>query len=293
MGTIIKSDFKAREKKKGNFKLMKIAVLSINIGNYICYWKEFYETAKLNFLPMHDRDFYVFTEHSDIDYCLNDDVHIVYQENLGWPGNTLKRFHMFIGQKEKLQEYDYIFFINANCVFLRRVGDEILPNATEKLVFVKRQPPYLNLVKEKNQPFELNQSSTAFVKDTNMDYVRGGLNGGIAKDYLAMCDVLKNNIDIDEANGIVAIWHDESHINKYYQDHPETKILGPEYLYPEGVVMPYPKIIMYKKKNNDAMRGRKRNMISELKEQTVLSIRNIVYWCLIKIGYIKYEGNTK
>lgn len=272
---------------------MKIAILSINIGNYICYWKEFYETARLNFLPMHDRDFYVFTEHNDIDYGMNDDVHVVYQENLGWPGNTLKRFHMFIGQNDKLKKYDYIFFINANCVFLQRIGEEILPNEEEKLVFVKRQPPYLNLVKENHQPFELNPLSTACVKDTNMPYVRGGLNGGIARYYLEMCDDLKTSIDIDEANGIVAVWHDESHINRYYQDHPEIKLLGPEYLYPEGMIMPYPKVIMNKKKNNNMMRGRKRNLINDFKQDIILSIRNIVYWCLIKIGYIKYEENSK
>lgn len=266
---------------------MNIAVLSINIGKYICYWKEFYETAKQNFLPMHNREFYVFTDHCEIDYGLNEDVHIIFQKNLGWPGNTLKRFHMFSGQKQELQRFDYIFFINANCVFVEKIGDEILPSEEEKFVFVKRQPSYLN--KKDYPPFEQNPLSTAYVEDRDITYIQGGMNGGIAKCYLEMCDILKTNIDIDESKGITALWHDESHINRYHQNFPKAKILGPEYQYPEEMLMPYPKIIVNKKKNNALIRSGRRNFFYEFKKEISLVIRNIIYWFLIKLKFLKYE----
>ena len=36
---------------------------------------------------------------------------------------------------------------------------------------------------------------------------------------------------VDRAHGIEAVWHDESHLNRYLLDHKPTKVLSPEYLW--------------------------------------------------------------
>ncbi|CAK7304450.1 Histo-blood group ABO system transferase [Vulpes lagopus] len=36
---------------------------------------------------------------------------------------------------------------------------------------------------------------------------------------------------VDQANGLKAVWHDESHLNRYLLDHKPTKVLSPEYLW--------------------------------------------------------------
>jgi hypothetical protein len=46
---------------------------------------------------------------------------------------------------------------------------------------------------------------------------------------------LKNNVDIDSENNIVALWHDESHLNKYILDRNDLTILSPAYCYPENI----------------------------------------------------------
>lgn len=46
-------------------------------------------------------------------------------------------------------------------------------------------------------------------------YYCGGFNGGIAQEFIKMCEVLDCAIDKDLENGIVARWYDETHLNKY------------------------------------------------------------------------------
>jgi histo-blood group ABO system transferase len=41
-------------------------------------------------------------------------------------------------------------------------------------------------------------------------------------------------IDEDLEKGIIAVWHDESHWNRYCIDNTPTTILSPSYCYPEG-----------------------------------------------------------
>ena len=60
---------------------------------------------------------------------------------------------------------------------------------------------------------------------------------------------MNNNIKIDDGNNLVAIWHDESHWNKFLLNkNDQIKILTPSYMYPEGFVLDFvPKIVLRKK----------------------------------------------
>jgi hypothetical protein len=42
---------------------------------------------------------------------------------------------------------------------------------------------------------------------------------------LSLAKVISRNIDFDNANGFIATWHDESHLNRYLYDHPPAKEL--------------------------------------------------------------------
>jgi len=162
------------------------------------------------------KDYYVFTDSKNIYAKEKDNVHVIEQKDLGWPGNTLYRFHMFLSQKEELQKYKYIFFMNANALCKLEIGKEFLPEE-EGLLFVQH-PDFYNK-SNKEFTYERNVNSTAYIPiGKGIHYVQGSVNGGKANDFLQMCEVLKNKIDEDDKNGIVAIWHDESHLNRYFLD---------------------------------------------------------------------------
>ena len=48
-----------------------------------------------------------------------------------------------------------------------------------------------------------------------------------------MCKEIENSIRKDFQNGIIAIWHDESHLNKYMLD-KNPLIIPPQYAIPEN-----------------------------------------------------------
>jgi len=103
----------------------------------------------------------------------------------------------------------------------------------ENLLFVKHSFFYNK--SNKRFPYERNMNSTAGIPiGHGKYYVCGGINGGKAKDYLQMCEELKYRIDLDDKKGIIARWHDESHINRYlYEEQNTYKMLNSSYCFPE------------------------------------------------------------
>ena len=209
-----------------------VAILYIALGSYICFWKEFYDSFECRFLPEVKKDYYVFTDNSEyFDGCL-ENVHVIEWENLGWPGNTLYRFDMFLSIRELCSKMEYIFFFNSNYICNKNVDLENFAGLNAELMCVAHPGFY----GQSNYYFtyDRNKESLAYVPYGEGEcYVQGCFLGGRPKPFFEMCEKLSNNIHIDEKQGVMAEWHDESHVNKYIIGRDDVMILGPEYAYPE------------------------------------------------------------
>lgn len=226
---------------------MKIAILYICTGNYHIFWQKFYNSAKNNLFPKSSKHFFVF---SDADPSLFDapDVTFTHQEKLGWPYDTLKRFHIFLRVEKQLRDFDYVFFFNANIVFHSEVSEKILPSKEEKLLVVQH-PGYFDC-KPYEFPYDKNPLSLACMpKGQGTIYVMGAANGGICHEYLDLVKDLAWAVDKDLERNVIALWHDESHLNKYIL-HRNYKLLSPSYCFPENSSIPYDNIITIVDKNN-------------------------------------------
>lgn len=227
----------------------KVAILYICTGEYVFFWKKFYQSMKKHFLHDAETHYYVFTDAEHIYDEESPYVHKVYQKQLGWLYDTLRRFDMFLSVEKELEKYDYLFFFNSNLIIKRTVrSTEFLPTPREKLVFTIHPGQYAAEVKD--YTYERNPESTAYIPEgEGKVYVAGGLNGGETKAYLDMVRELQRRIDKDEKKGIIAIYHDESQINRYVYELTDYKLLHPGYLYPEDWKVPYPKICFLLAKN--------------------------------------------
>jgi hypothetical protein len=223
-----------------------IGILYVCTGKYHVFWEDFFKSSEAFFLPGTRKTYYVLTDAAQIYADDQENVRRVFHDNLGWPGNTLMRFAMFRNLEGSLLECDYIFFFNANMLFLQPVGEEILP-AGEGLLAVKH-PGYFNVLPD-SYSYDRNPASLAYIPlGSGVHYFMGGLTGGRTIDYLNMVRVLDERIKSDIGRGVIAVWHDESHLNQYLLD-KSVKVLEPSYGYPEGVEIPFHPIILIRDKN--------------------------------------------
>jgi histo-blood group ABO system transferase len=131
--------------------------------------------------------------------------------------------------------------------FVNHVGQEIL---SERVV--SQHPGFLG---GRGTP-ETNPISTACIyPHEKLQYFAGGFNGGDKSEYLKMSKTISQNIDKDLEKNFIAIWHDESHINRYMIDNPPTKILDPSYCYPESWNLPFDKKLLALDKNHKEIRN--------------------------------------
>lgn len=212
---------------------LKIAILYICTGNYVDFFENFLNSMKSHLFPEAHIEYFIFTD--SVLIAETERVHIIYQKQIGWPFDTLLRFQMFYDIKDSLQHFDYILFMNANLLANKTISTDILDFDKDYLAVV--HPLYHNIPKEK-MTYERKQESTAFM-DPNWGqyYFMGGLNGGKAKPFLAMCETLASNIEDDLENKIVAIWHDESHINHFFWKNKENLTILDNYpvLYEQSI----------------------------------------------------------
>lgn len=83
----------------------------------------------------------------------------------------------------------------------------------------------------------------------SLHYFCGGLNGGGCNSYLKLINDIDKKVEIDDSNGVIALWHDESHLNKYMLKQKRYKILSPSYAYPEDWKIPFePKLLLLEKR---------------------------------------------
>lgn len=205
-----------------------IGLLIVATGKYIQFVSPLIESARKYFCVGHIVHYYVFTdgliEHAD-------DTTLIFQSRLGWPHDTLKRFSMYSQHADQYKHHDYLFALDADMRFVDYIGPEILSDRVGTL-----HPCLVN----QRGTYETRANSTAYVAShEGSHYFAGGFNGGSSAEFIKMAQTISTNIEIDLTHNLIALWHDESHLNRYFIDNQPTCILSPDYCYPEGWDLPF------------------------------------------------------
>jgi len=228
---------------------MKICILSIATNKYIQFVERLLDNIEENFLNGHEIECLLFTDH---EVKTSDNIKVSQIEHEPWPMPTLKRYNYFVKEREFISQFDYCFYFDVDMGIINKVGDEVLSD------LVATQHPYQTFYPKEQRSYDRNQKSLAYVAqgEEGDNYYAGGFNGGSTERFLEMSEVISKRVDEDLKNGVIALWHDESHMNRYLIDNPPTLSLTPSYCFAEEQLnnpqYPYePKIIALKKNHSE------------------------------------------
>ncbi len=228
-----------------DIKKYKVALVCVCVNpNYWQYIGPMIQSAQKYFLNNHDVEYLLW---SDMPEHINYGATLFPIDPVQWPYPTLMRYHLFLQQEEKLKEYDYVFYCDADMLFVNYVGDEILGSG----ITCAEHPMYA-LKRLFIPPYEPNPESSAYIPRSGhitVDeygkpwfkplYSAGGFQGGITESFIKAMKWCKRSIDADFARNYIAIWNDESHWNRYLFEHPPAIILSPSYIYPDSLIKEY------------------------------------------------------
>jgi len=235
---------------------MKVAICFIGTGKYLNFLPNYYENIEKYFLPNSEKTFLVFTD-GEMDET-PDNIVTYNQEHLEWPYITLTRFEIINKAKEEIEKNDWFIFIDADALVVDTIIEDEFFDLQKDFFGVHHPCHYLKMPPHDKFPgaFETNPLSRSHVveEDDLSVYYQGCLWGGKVPQVLELIDELEDRTKKDLDDNVIAVWHDESHLNKFFIEQKErVNILSPEYAYPE-VFSEYcnfePKIVHLAKNNS-------------------------------------------
>jgi len=232
---------------------MRICILTIATNKYIQFVEELYNNLAEHFLTDHELHCILFTDH---EVETSDNVTVCKIDHEPWPMPTLKRYNYFMQMKDFISSFDYCFYFDVDMKLVEDVKEEVLGD------LVATRHPGQSFMGIMNCSYDRNPKSLAYIPyGEGNNYYAGGFNGGRTKNFLEMSEIIADRVNRDLENGVIALWHDESHLNRYLVDNPPTVELDPSYCYPEAalkhpenwVVSQYckPKILALDKNHNE------------------------------------------
>lgn len=141
-----------------------------------------------------------------------------------WPAATMERYHVIVENAERLADATHVFHLDADMLFVSPVGPAILAPLVGTA-----HPGYVG----RRGTYEERRESAAYVAPgEGAVYYCGGFVGGERTEFLRLANAIRTSVDRDAKQGIIARWHDESHLNRYLVDRPPDLTLSPSYCYP-------------------------------------------------------------
>ena len=211
---------------------MKIGIVFIGTNQYRKFFEGFHTAHEKYFLPNLERHFFAFTDNPSDPVFNVPNLTTIQIEHEPWPFVTLNRFKYMLTQKENFHNFDWIFYIDADLWSTQLIGAGLLGHDKEYIGV--QHPGFLN----REGAFENNPASTACTYGFGYDlsiYRQGCFWGAKKENFIHMIETCYKNTEIDKENGIIATWHDESHINKYFLQIPDQILtVHPGYACPQS-----------------------------------------------------------
>ncbi|XP_051788256.1 uncharacterized protein LOC114656994 isoform X4 [Erpetoichthys calabaricus] len=215
-------------------KRLTIGLTVFAVGKYLDYFLEqFLVSADKYFMTDHRVIIYVMVDepskiaHVEFGVKRSYKVFRIKKENR-WQDISMMRMKTLSDLLKKYIQYevDYLFCMDVDVNFIAPYGVETLGErvAQTQAWFFETTNQYFT--------YERRPESAAYIPMGEGDYYYHAASfGGTPSEVLKLVDHCYDGIMADKEKNIEAIWHDESHLNKYFLLNKPTKVLNPDYLW--------------------------------------------------------------
>jgi histo-blood group ABO system transferase len=201
----------------------KVSLIVMATGRYIEFLDSLLASARLHVRGL-DEVFVL----SDRRPNTKDGVRWLPWGHLAWPYPTLLRYRAISSYREVLAEAEVLLYVDVD---MRFVGDVDLTLA-DGLIAV--QHPGFSKASSEDFPYERRSESCVSVAiGLGTTYFAGGVQGGVASEYLAACVEMATWVQSDLDRELIPVWHDESVWNRRCVARPPKLVLSPSYCTPE------------------------------------------------------------
>lgn len=241
-----------------------VALTVFAVGRYLeAYLKPFILSAEQHFMVGLPVTYYIFTdlpeEVPEFELGPRRTMKVLLSQRYSrWEDISMMRMKTIskMIESEISFQCSYVYCLDVDSVFQARFGSEILSDSVALL-----HSWFYNLPKDRYS-YDKNPKSQAFMK-TGDYYYHAAVFGGTWRNVKALVDFCYQGIIEDKKNEVEALWHDESHLNKYFWLNKPTKVLSPEYYWDELSFGSRPEIkvqrMVWAEKRYDVLRMKKKN----------------------------------
>ncbi|XP_025905160.1 globoside alpha-1,3-N-acetylgalactosaminyltransferase 1 isoform X1 [Nothoprocta perdicaria] len=212
---------------------LTIGVTAFAIGKYTRFVGRFLESAEQHFMKGYRVTYYIFTDNPETIPSVQLQpgralVIVPMKKYSSWQEISMRRMeniNKHIAERSH-REVDYLFCLDIDMVFYNAWGAETLGDMVAAI-----HPGYFK-VPRSQFPYERRSNSAAYIPEEEGDFYYGGaVFGGLVKKVYEFTKTCHMTVLADKANGIMAAWQEESHLNRHFLSHKPSKVLSPEYLW--------------------------------------------------------------
>lgn len=223
-GTFNAALFDEAHKMEGS----SVAVTVFAVGKYLeVYLKNFLVSAERHFMPGLPVTYWVFTDRPQEVPALKmgalRELRVMeIQKHQRWQDISMMRMKTISDtiHDHLRHRFTHLFCFDVDQVFKARWGAEALGDSVAQI--------HSGYYKTGVFTYDRNPKSQAYLPEGDF-YYHAAVFGGSLPKVKQLVDFCYSGIVQDKANQVEALWHDESHLNKYFYLHKPSRVLSPEY----------------------------------------------------------------
>nr|XP_040059754.1 alpha-1,3-galactosyltransferase 2-like [Gasterosteus aculeatus aculeatus] len=213
-----------------------VALTVFAVGRYLdAYLGTFLNSSEQHFMPGLPVTYYVFTDVPekvpDVELASQRTLKVIKVERSSrWQDISMMRMKTIsdVIESDIRHRCTHVFCFDVDQVFTGRFGSEALGDSVALLHAHYYHLPATLFT------YDRNRESRAYM-ETGDFYYHAAIFGGSWKSVKALTDACYQGILEDKRNNVEALWHDESHLNKYMWLHKPSRVLSPEYCWDTSI----------------------------------------------------------